>query len=263
MSPSSVEITDKDHWRKEIPLQKAIIYIGCDPGNDVVLDPAHGAGVASRNVQLLSLPVGGLGYRLVNLGDAEIRSGSSGDRVIPPRSFTDVADGDRLQLGDFVLTFRLGADVAALAAVASAAPAPGPSGGPPSTTNSTTNFTTATSIGMSLALPETQLAPDRPLEGSVTVRNQGSKLSVQFKLQVEGLEPDCYEIGAAPVLFPGAEKSVVFRLLHSRRPRPLAGEHRFSIRATAAEAYPGESAVVSQVIRILPFYSHKLAVISS
>jgi len=212
----------------------------------------------------------------------------SGARVIPPRSFADVADGDCLQLGDFVLTFRFSADVGALESgpaapvmagaapaapamvgaapaapvmasvapaapvVAGAAPAPAPESGPPS----------QGSIGLSLGLPEAQLFPDRLLEGRVTVCNRGSKPGVQFKLQVEGLDPDCYEIGAGPILFPGAEKDVSFCLMHPRRSRPVAGEHRFIIRATAAEAYPGESAVVSQVIRIMPFYSHKLRVVS-
>jgi hypothetical protein len=64
------------------------------------------------------------------------------------------------------------------------------------------------------------------------------------------------------VLFPGAERSVTFKVRHPRKPQPPAGEHKFSIRATAPDAYPGESAVVSQTVQILPFYHHTLRLVS-
>jgi len=76
-------------------------------------------------------------------------------------------------------------------------------------------------------------------------------------LTVEGLDDDCYEIGPGPILFPGVSKEVRLRLHHPRRPQPPAGPHQICVRATADE-YPGEEAVVTQKIRIMPFYSHEL-----
>jgi hypothetical protein len=247
MSQSRLDITDRDGWQKAVALEKTILYIGCDPDNDIVLDRARGAGVAPRHVQLIAPIAGGQAYRLVNLGDTDVVMGTAGDKVVPPRSFTAVTNGENIRMGDFTLILHTGEVAAAVLA-----DKPSPSGAErPSDV-----------IGVRLFLPGTQLAPDRPLEGSITVSNRGNRPGVQFKLEVEGLEPDCYELGAGPVLFPGAEKSVVFRLIHPRRPRPPAGEHRFGVRATAPDAYPGESAVAPQVIRILPYFSHTLRLVA-
>ena len=48
------------------------------------------------------------------------------------------------------------------------------------------------------------------------------------------------------------------RLLHPLAPTPEAGQCHIRIRASAPDAYPGESTTLSQVIRIQPFYSHSL-----
>ncbi len=256
MSQSSLEITDKDGWRKEYPLNKIITYIGSDAQNDIVLETWHGTGVAARHVQLISLTAEGQGHRLVNLGDTDIRLGESGDRAALPHSFIQLMDGERIRLGDFMLIFHAGEFVAS--AVAGSAVAPGVA----LPRNVGTEAPASKTIGLRLSLPGTRVSPDQPVEGAVYVTNLGNKPGVQFKLAVEGLEQDCYEMGPGPVLFPGAEKATVFRLRHSRKPKPPAGEQRFSIRATAPDAYPGESTVVSQAVQILPFYGHKLRLVS-
>jgi len=256
MSQSSLEITDKDGWRIEYPLNKIITYIGSDAQNDIVLETWHGTGVAARHVQLISLAAEGQGFRLVNLGDTDIRLGESGDRAALPRTFIQLMDGERIRLGDFMLIFHVG-EFAASAAAGGAAAA---NVALPRSVGA--EATASKTIGLRLSLPGTRVSPDQPIEGAVYVTNLGNKPGVQFKLAVEGLEPDCYEMGPGPVLFPGAEKATVFRLRHSRKPKPPAGEQRFSIRATASDAYPGESAVVSQVVQIQPFYGHKLRLVS-
>jgi hypothetical protein len=119
------------------------------------------------------------------------------------------------------------------------------------------------SIGLRLNLPQTQLGLDKPIDGTVVVRNWGAKTGVQFKLEADGLDPACLEIGPGPILFPNAEKEVSFRVHHPRAHRPPAGDYRLRIRATAAAAYPGESAVVTQMIQVLPYYSHKVRVVST
>ena len=104
----------------------------------------------------------------------------------------------------------------------------------------------------------TDLTIEKVIEGAIAVRNLGDQSGVQFDLEVEGITVECYEIGPAPVLFSNSEAQVFFRLQHSRSPTPIAGTHQIRIRATAPEAYMGESVVVSQTINILPYYTHTL-----
>jgi hypothetical protein len=242
-----VEVVDRDGWRKAFPLEKHIVHIGSDPRNDIVLDSRRGAGVAARHLQLIALPANP-GYRLVNLGDGDILLGESGERVLAPRSATDIADGAVLRVGDFTLLVCCGE--AALTVAGDARP-PGPMEAEAS----------SQVIGLRLVLPQTHLKPGEPIDGAVVVRNLGDQPGVQFKLAVEGLHPDCYGIGAGPLLFPNAEKETLFRLSHPQSPCMPAGDHRFSVRATAPGAYPGESAVISQTIRMAPFYHHSLRLV--
>ncbi len=247
-----VEVVDRDGWRKAFPLEKHIVHIGSDPRNDVVLDGRRGAGVAARHLQLIALPANPPGYRLVNLGDGDISLGESGERVIAPRSATDIADGTVLIVGDFTLLVCCGEATAAndAAAVGDARP-PGATGAEAS----------SQVIGLRLVLPQTHLKPGQPIDGAVVVRNLGDQPGVQFKLAVEGLHPDCYGIGAGPLLFPNAEKETFFRLSHPQSPCMSAGDHRFTLRATAPGAYPGENAAISQTIHMAPFYHHSLRLV--
>lgn len=233
-----IEVTDKAGWRKDFALQKTIAYIGADPRNDVVLDPDRGAGVSPRHLQLISVANG---FRLINVGDSEVRLGANAERVVAPRAFLEVTAGDRVTVGDFVLMFQ------------------GAGGGGGAGREADGN---SKSIGLAVRLAQTKLDVDKPLEGAVMVRNWGIKAGVQFTLEVDGLEPTCLEIGPGPLLFPNAEKEVPFKVHHPRAAKPPAGDYRIRIRATAPAAYPGESAVVSQVIQLMPFYSHKLRVVT-
>jgi hypothetical protein len=241
-----LEITDKEGWKKIFPLEKAIIYVGSDPRNDVTLDPTRGSGVSRRHLQLISVG-NGAGYRLINMGDADVRLGAHGETNLPPRAFVELNPGEKVQVGDFVLKFEgelsmpVGDDMGA---------------GLPGAQRSK-------SIGLSLVLPSHQLTVEKPLEGTVVVRNWGTKTGAQFKLDVDGLDPQCLEIGPGPILFPNAEKEVYFRVHHPRAAKPPAGDYRLRIRATAAQAYPGEAAVVTQMIQLLPYYSHKVRLLSA
>lgn len=114
------------------------------------------------------------------------------------------------------------------------------------------------SIGLRLQLEQTTLGLDAPLEGSVIVRNAGSRPGAQFRLEIQGLPPECYEIGPGPILFPNAEKEVSFKLIHSKKASPPAGDLQLLIRATSPDAYPGQVAIVTQTIQVMPFYQHAL-----
>jgi hypothetical protein len=246
----SVIVTDRDGWRKEYPLTKNIIHVGSAPNNEIVLDNAHGAGVAPRHVQVIATPQGA---RIVNIGNSAITIGATARNPAPPLAVIDIPSGEIIRIGDYTLTIRTegsngnssAASLGSAASVTGAASLTGAASG-------------GQVIGLRASFSKTQLWPDKPLEGNVLVRNLGDRSGAQFKLEIDGLDPDCYEIGPGPVLFPGAEKPVTLRLLHSRRPIPPAGEYRFQIRAIAPTAYPEASATITQVIYIMPYYRYRL-----
>jgi hypothetical protein len=235
-----VDVVDRDGWHKEFPLAKAIVSIGSDPRNDVVLERTRGGGVSPRHLQLIAA---GTGYRLINMGDTEIRLGPAQDRSLAPRAFVEISSSEKVQVGDFSLVFYGGGAQ------------PMARGGGSGRTGRDSK---SAAIGLTLALAGTKLAVGQPLDGTVTIRNQGDKTGVQFTLEADGLEADCVEIGPAPILFPNAEKEVFLRVRHPQAARPLAGEFRFRIRASAPNSYPGESTTATAVIQVEPFYSHEL-----
>jgi hypothetical protein len=263
----SVEVVDGNGWHKEFSLEKSLIYIGSAAGNDIVLDSSRGSGVAPRHLQLIVLSGDELRYRAVNLGPADIVLDQEAGRVLSPRSAAEIGHGQRLRLGDFGLVFNLSGVAAAAASSIAVKTQSAPEGQvavPPSslaaagTAAVIDSIVVSEDIGLELALPSATLQPGHPLEGVITVRNMGKEPGVQFKLELEGLDPEFYEMGPGPILFPNVEKGVFLRLDHPRRPSPRAGRHEFSIRASAPQAYPGEHAVVTQEIEIAPYYSHKL-----
>jgi hypothetical protein len=274
MEPScSVQVTDRDGWQKTFPLEKPLVHIGSDPRNDIVLSAQQGTGVAPRHLQLIGLAAPKPGYRAVNLGDQGIPVSESGVTALAPRSALEITNGVSLTLGEFTLVFYLGEPWTDTRPEPVGRPPAGypAQGRPPepahwagrgSATGITRQERTSAVIGLKLSLPDRDLDPDSPLEGSVIVRNQGHEPGVQFLLELEGLEPRCYEMGPGPILFPNVEKGVSLRLHHPRGPNPPAGRHIIRVHATAPEAYPGESAIVSREFQILPYYSHALSLVT-
>src|SRR5207249_2253351 len=119
------------------------------------------------------------------------------------------------------------------------------------------------SIGLRLSLPDIPVTPDRPVEGTIVIKNQGSRPGAQFKLQVDGIDSSLYEIGPGPILFPNAEKEVFLRFVHPHKPNPPAGDCRVVVRVSSPDAYPGEVSSATYILKIAPFFEHKLRVISA
>ena len=233
-----ITVTNRDGWRKEFPLEGNLIYMGSSMDNDVVFSPEHGQGVAPRHIQLIAMPGG---FRAVNLSDASL---VLDDVTIEPRFAVDVGDGANLALGDFAVVFHFDEIVTTRGDLAEAKP--------------------GNAIGLGLVLPRTViLNPDQPVDGTVVVRNQGSESGVQFQLELEGLDERSYEMGPGPILFPNAEKEVFLRLHHPRKAYPPAGEHEIRIRASAPDAYPGQSAIESRTVTIMPYYDHALRLLEA
>lgn len=244
---SQIEIINKFGWRKEFVADKPIIQIGRDARNDLVLDDGTENGVASRHAQLLPSSVNRQGLRLVNLSDQDIAVYAQGGKnldessgtvtptqppsaTIAPRSSGEIANGDLLKMGEFLLIFHGGASYSGV-------------------------------VKLAIEMPSKSLTLDRPLTGALSIHHVGNKAAVQFKIELEGLDPDSYEIGPGPVLFPNAEKQVNFRLMHPKRAYPPAGSHQITFHVTAPDAYATERATVSAEIEVAPIYQHKMRVV--
>jgi hypothetical protein len=242
---SRIEIINRFGWRKDFVVDKPIIQIGRDARNDLVLDDGFESGIAPRHAQLLPSSVNRQGLRLVNLSEKDILVYAQGGKgelnaalaqppsaTIAPRSSGEIGSGDLLKMGDFSLIFQGGASYSEV-------------------------------VRLSVDMPSKALTLDRPLTGTLNLHHVGNKAAVQFKIELEGLDPDSYELGPGPVLFPNAEKQVNFRLMHPKRAYPPAGTHQITFHVTAPDAYPGERATVSTDIEVAPIYRHKMRVMVS
>ncbi len=256
----TVEVIDKAGWHKTFPLNKSIVYIGSDTRNDVTVETWHGSGLQARHLQMVPSPTSSLGYRLVNMGTSDLLLGETGTQTLPPRAATDLADGDIMRLGELTFIFRCNTNGQDAGAATTNRPITAQSA-----TSAAAIATVAASarkanpIGLSLVLPAVQLVPGQTIDGAIVIKNQGDKTGVQFKIEVDGFDTDAYDLGSAPILFPGVEKQVLFRLRHPQKPNPPAGNRRLTVRVTAPNAYPGEVATASQVLEVVPYIKHRMS----
>jgi hypothetical protein len=230
-----VSIMDKDGWKREFTLERAIAFIGTDPRCDIVLDAARGGGILARHAQV----IGGEGARrLVNLSEQTI--GLEGDPLpLPPRGVTEILPGSVFQIGDW--RFEVLGD-----------------GGPLSRRNQVPG---SAHIGARVVLPVATLSAGAPIDGKLLIKNAGDETAVQFRVELNGLPAHCIEVANPPMLFPGAMKELALRLINPGDKSLSAGEHELTARVTAPYAYPGEAAISSARIRVAPNFAHAIRVI--
>jgi len=255
MAHTQVTVLNPDGREREYSIEKSLFFIGSNPGNDIVVGSIN-EGVDPRHIQVIVL--GNANYRLVNLGETVVTL--SNGRDISPRASLNLAVEDQIKLKGYTISLTQ-----AVASEARVGFATQPEAVLEQEEEETGKYRSSRSkaIGLSISLEQTLLSLDEPIEGMVTVQNLGNQPGVQFLLELEGLEPGTYELGAGPILFPNAQKSTFLNISHPKKPFPVAGDHRFTIRASAPDDYPGESVVVAYTIHILPFYKHKLRVLVS
>ncbi len=274
-------VSDRDGWLRAFPLGRTLIHIGSDDRCDIVLNAQRGGGVSGRHIQLV-LPGNGKPGKLINLGDSEVRVGKDQTNLksIVPRASSELVEGQVLRIGDFTLWFddKLpGLPVSSDPIVALPAPQVWPALAAPQTATPMPGVMVGTAtallqpaativpvapaaIATRISLPNRNLSIDRPLEGALVVRNAGSKTGAQFRIELSGLQPQCYELGAGPVLFPNAEREVPLRILHPGTNLLMAGPRQFTVRVTSPLAYPGEVASITHVLQVDPVYRHRVEV---
>lgn len=233
---NKIEVINKLGWRKEFVLEKSIVQIGRDERNDVILDDGMESDISARHAQLLPSAANRNGMRLINLSTSPITIFKQGQtqeaagKTLEPRSSVEIVSGDRAKMGSFTLVFH-GGD------------------------------TRSEVVRLSVDMPDTHLVLDKPLRGTLKIQHVGDKAAVQFRVEVAGWESQFIEIAPGPVLFPNAEKSVEFRVMHPKRAKPPAGAHQLTFVVTAPDAYPGEEATLNHTIQIAPFFDHRMRVV--
>jgi len=99
---------------------------------------------------------------------------------------------------------------------------------------------------------------NNPLEGVITLHNDGEQAEVQFNLRVEGLPEGAYRFGDSnPKLSYIRQESIKFWVYHPGYLLPH-GTHCLQIYAEAPHEYPHEVAVGSHALYVPPHYSHSL-----
>lgn len=229
---SRIEMVNQEGWRREFVLKRSIAYVGSQAGADILLQSAD---VSPRHLQFVPSSINRAGYRVINLGLTDVavrRKAGATVQPLAPRASAEMGDGDSVEIAAHTITYYSG-DVQSGV------------------------------IQARVDMVGTRLELDRPLEGAIFVRNAGEKAGVQFVVEVQGIDEKLVQIDSGPVLFPGVEKRVGFRLVHSRMPTPPAGEYTLTVVVSAPDGYPGESAVVTQPVVIAPFYAHKIRLIAA
>lgn len=235
--------TDPDGWQKEYILSKPLVYAGSGPADDIRLNHPQ---VSPRQIQIMQLQPSGA--RVVNLGAAEITVGrgqpafagggaasnggaSSGGAVtmVGPRKSADIDDGDWLDIFGFRLVYHGSERVS-------------------------NNFQ------VRMDLSSTTIAPDRPLDGAVVINHIGDIAGVQFKIDLQGYDPQWTQVDPGPLLFPGVERSVSFRLAHTKGPLPPAGSLTITAVVTAPAEYPGDIVAVRRAITVAPYRAFQVRV---
>ena len=231
--------TDPEGWQKEFTLDKALVYAGSDPTADIHLVAPQ---VAPRHFQLLLAPTAPA--RLINLSTAPLTItravGAPANGADPtlaagaaisvaPRQSTDLDEGDWIELAGYRLLF-LGA------------------------ASRSSNFQAR------VELADSSLRYDQPLEGALVISHTGSVAGVQFDVTLQGYDPQFCHVDPGPILFPGVERAVKFRLAHTQQSAPPAGDHTITFVITAPEDYPGEMVTVRRLIQIAPFRTYRVAV---
>ncbi len=226
-----IEVINPEGWRRDFPMTKTILYVGSAPGADIVLPSSE---VAPRHLQFVPSTTNKIGYRLINLGATPVAvQGVAGGepKIAAARGSLELSEGDRVEIGGYGLVFH-GGDV------------------------------TSAQIQARLEVPNPRLTLDQPLEGALYIRNGGDKAGVQFVVEVQGIDSRFVQVESGPVLFPGMEKRVAFRISHPHTAAPAAGDQPINFVVTAPEGYPGETAIASQVITVAPFFAHKVRLIA-
>ncbi len=225
-----LKITSVQGKMKTEVLNKHIVRIGSDVLNDVCL---QGGDIQPFHLQILSESGEDGVTRVVNLTDQPVGITLNRESYwLNPYASAELSHEDEIELGDYAMVVNLPIKDGLV--------------------RNSKYFEAA------LAFPSETLPTDSILEGHLTIRNLGQK-GAQFKVDVEGLPENCFQIDEVPLLYPSAVEDVNFRVIH-QGVVPQAGYVTFYVSITSPDHYPDEQVVLQYNIYIAPQYRQKLGV---
>jgi hypothetical protein len=92
--------------------------------------------------------------------------------------------------------------------------------------------------------------------GVLTLKNAGEHSACQFRVDIEGLPADCFQIDPIPLMYSGAQEEVRIRIFH-RILYPPAGLQTIVLKISAPESYSGEELIIRQDIYVTPVFSRR------
>lgn len=270
---ASIEVTDRDGWRKEFPLLRTLVMVGSDLANDIPLPESRGQGAEPRHLQILLNPQDTSACRIINMAKNPVEITIAGEVTwLAPSTAMMVSMESALRIGEYRLQLHSfgtpplynGMNGNGMVEVASfQRPVSAPpsvvveSRVAPSFAPSPSSVYGKGSIGLAVRMTQATLTPSQPAEAYISIANRGTKTAVQFRLMIEGLPSESYEVPPLPLLFPNAEKTLTIQLRHPNKPLQ-AGSHPVRFIAVAPEAYPDEQTVVQQSVVVPTVYAHEV-----
>jgi hypothetical protein len=228
-------LTDERGWQKPFPLNEGVYWVGSADRVHIQLpvmkdiSPYHLQVVNAHNSPSV---------RLINLsrGSIVVQKGAE-STLFAPGGIIDVFGPEIFRLGPYTLHFQLQKQNESQPASAEGK---------------------QKVIGMRLVLPDIVLRPNIPLVGVLSLQNLGNQ-ACQFKVEIDGISEQCYEITPPPLIFAGGEENTEIRFFH-KMIAPPAGQQKVTIRVSAPDAYPGEAATVQQMLKVMPYYAQSLSI---
>jgi eukaryotic-like serine/threonine-protein kinase len=209
------------HPVSTIPLTRAVVKLGREPDNDVVLPDE---GVSRHHVRL---QVTSLGWEVVDLGGAV--GTWLNDRQMNANETAAVLPGSRLHIGPYKLTLK-GPEVATSEALLAHLPSPVPDAASPPPANEAAT-TTDTPSALALFLANETFAVDPGEEITVTAEVvSNSEIDDRVSLRVEGLPSDWitspHEFVSVPA---GQTVPITVSIRPPRQPDTPTGRQRFRL----------------------------------
>lgn len=221
-------IVEKSGWSKSLKIDRAVIRVGSASSNDIQLQSPE---IAAVHIQIFNPSVTDSYCKVVNLAHEIAVKVSRDIHKLPSFASVNVRDGDEILLDGYSITFRL-----------------------PQSTNV---LKPARKIQGNLCLTEAFLRPEHATTGVLTIMNAGEQSGCQFKVEVQGLPADCYQIDPIPLMYQGAQEDVRVQFFH-RTHYPSAGLQTILIKLSSPESYPGEELLIRQEIYVAPVFRQVL-----
>ena len=224
-----IRIINENDWEKAYYYDKDIIRIGSQLGCDIQL---KGQNIQPIHLQLIVTNGSENGAVVRAFADGvTLTRGEQVQNMVRTEAY-NLIEGDTIKLENYRIIVEFGSD--------------------------RTRVRTSRSIAAELTLYKTELEPDLPLSGLITMKNIGTEHACQFHIEIHGVPQDCVRTQPMPYLYPGGEGTTGFVITHlGTRPEP--GFHTLSITLTAPDDYFGETLEFNQNIYVAPVFRNVIS----